>query len=155
MSSARAFVRAIQTRSTNTTRSLEQLFRRNPNTEGPHPLASNPNLDLLSEPEALNSGPNGGLPSWAKAELVQAGLSAGPEVDHLDNWPADQREAVREKLVEAIEENLSIRFFWELHDGYDEETQDGQLETGDIVLTFRSPKRKVRVVGPDNIIVDV
>ena len=152
-SSARSFVRAIQTRSTNTTRTLERLFLKNPSGDT-HPLTQSPHIDLLTQNGALSSGANGALPTWAKNDLVSAGLTAGPEIDHIDDWPADQREEVRSKMVLAIENNLSIRFSWELHDGNDEITDTGELGD-DLSITFRSPKWKVRVVGPDNIVVDV
>lgn len=156
MSSAKAFVRAIQTRQTNTTRTLERMFAANPS--GPdHPLTIYPNFvtlfGLLDTADALSSGPGDSLPTWAQAVLVSFGTQPGGELQHLDQWPAIQREAVREKMVKSINENMSMRFHWELHDGADEATDIDEAD--DLSITFKSPKWKVRVVGPDNIIVDV
>ena len=62
---------------------------------------------------------------------------------------------MREALVQSISGNISIRFFWDLHGGADEDTAVANLATGELQVTFLSPKWKVRVVAPDNIVVDV
>jgi hypothetical protein len=156
MSSARTFIQAIQTRTTHTTRTLEQKFFASPT--GPHPLTSLPNFDdlfdLLTTDGGLSSGVNDALPSKFKAVLNSWGLAAG-EIHHLDRWPALQRELVRLALVESISSNRTIRFFWDLHNGPDEDTVVIIPGAGDLTVTFHSPKWKVRVEGPDSIIVDV
>ncbi len=157
MSSARTFVRALQTRTTNTTRILEQRFGANPHG-GPHPLVNTPNFgalfDLLSTPDSLSSGPNDTVPVQFKAVLSSWGLRPG-EVTHIDHWPPAQRETVRQAMVQSIDDNLSLRFFWDLHQEAEEETASSELETGELSITFLSPRWKVRVLGPDNIVVDV
>ncbi len=148
MSSAMAFVTALKTRRTNSTKALDVLFAKDPVSET-HPQFVNPNFAKLQDVHALSSGLGGTLPPWAKEELLAVGLSL-PEIDHVGQWPVAQRETVREALVKVIEDNKPVEFFWDLHDGAVEDT----AVSGD-TITFLSPRANVRVLGPDNIIVDV
>ena len=142
MSTVRTFIRALQTRRTQVTTVLDDLMANGP-AGGQHP-----GMGYLNNLQGANF--SGALPSWAKNVLIGRGLDP-IALAHLDNWPG--KEAVREEMVKAIGENRSIQFFWELHDGNDEENA---IAAGAVTtITFRSPKWKVRSVGPDNIVVDV
>ena len=148
MSTIKKFVAAIQTGRTNTTRALEQLFA-NPGRHG-----SNPNFPQLNTPNALNRP----LAAWVQSELRAVGLTE-PEIAHVDGWPDAEKEQVRQALVAAIQANRSVRFLWALHDGTSSENRIDNLNgTGDVVITFRSPRLNVRLTSTVNlgeIIVDV
>jgi hypothetical protein len=102
---------------------------------------------------------------------ILAALS-DPEIEHIDDWDNDQKEAVRLALVDAVENEGRVRFHWELYNGSTERTtiespragsviqlpgQTISIPTGpeDDVITFSSPEAFVRAVGNDNIIVGV
>jgi hypothetical protein len=149
MSSVITFVTALKTRKTNSTKALDVLFANDPTNGAGHPQLANPNFAKLDVANALSSGPGGSLPSWAKLELLAAGLSH-PEVNHVGQWPANQREDVRQVLVAFIQENSALEFFWDLTNGTSEET-----DISGNVITFLSPKSNVHFLGPNNISVDV
>ncbi|MEX1255022.1 MAG: hypothetical protein WEE64_11855 [Dehalococcoidia bacterium] len=143
-SSMRTFLQAVRTGKTDTTEALDIIFAT------PGELADHPNFEEFAQSGALDT-----LPVWARRELRKVGLGSA-EINHLDEWPNDQKEQVREALVQAIEEDQSVGFYWTVHDGADEETEisSGQ-DTVSIAFVFRSPERRVRAIGPDNITVDV
>jgi hypothetical protein len=147
VSTAKTFAKALQTRRTHTTEVLEQAFARNPSGP-PHPQQGYLN-------DLQNATFNGPLPSWAKVALVQHSIDPGTELAHIDHWPGLQKDAVRELLIKAIQENRSVIFHWELHNGQDEDTDTMDEGEAPIVITFRSPQWKVRSAGPDSVIVDV
>ena len=132
MTPARQLLRAIRTGKTDATEALDTLFK------DPGHLQEHLNFPDLDKEGAVDT-----LQDWATAELRRLGLGM-PHFIHIDDWPRDQKEQVRQALVEAIREERTVTFRWELHDGYAEETRIEPGGTGDVSVTFRSPERKVR-----------
>ncbi len=151
------FVDALRTGKTKTMHSLDKLFQNAP-TQTDHPLKSDPDFtdERFKKRNALDS-----LPAWAKTKLKDNLPPPVPDatfnliVKHIDDWPNSQKEDMRSKLVEVINENRRVDFFWELHRGENEgivieDTGPG----GAVTITFRSPRKKVRFEEPE-VIVDV
>lgn len=147
-SSLRELIDAIQAKKTNTTRALDDLFGSQAALDR---VNAHPNRGEIDRENAFVSGPNGRLPTWAQAELAGAGsLPIGHklkpvEIQHINDWPADNKEALRVALKAALEANSPepIEFFWELYDGDEESIV---IEPGKI--TFLSPKSKAMLSGP-------
>ena len=106
------------------------------------------------------ASPIQGLPEPFRTALGRRGLSA-LELDHIRQWPDDQKERVRDAVVTALDSNLAVRFVWKLHDGRDERTEIRTTSQGTII-TFSSPWSKVRPpearlgpVAPDDVTIDV
>ena len=99
------------------------------------------------------ASPFGGLPEPFRTALGSQGLSP-LELDHIREWPDDQKERVRDAVVAALDSNLAVRFVWKLHDGGDERTVI-RTSPGTITITFFSPWSKVRLVAPDDVTIDV
>ncbi len=99
--------------------------------------------DLQGHPNLLH--PN--IPDFVRNLLTDEGVTDG-EIDHINKWPKVQKEEIREALVNALDGNRAVYFFWELHRGNNEKTPiepDGGLGTGDIKITFQSPRKKLRL----------
>ncbi len=134
-STVRTFVTALQSGQTNITRALDRLLT-NP---GRH--RTNPNFASFRNRQAANAP----LPPWLRGLLRGEGVS-DPEVEHIDAWPDDQKEPVRDKTVEAILGDRRMRFFWELYDGPAPDTLiEDPDPTGGITVRFRSPRSRVRL----------
>ena len=104
---------------------------------------------------ALRTGsPFGGLPEPFRTALGRQGLSP-LELDHIREWPDDQKERIRDAVVTALDSNLAVRFVWKLHNGGDERTEIRTTSPGTITITFFSPWSKVRLVAPDDVTIDV
>jgi len=92
------------------------------------------------------------------SDKIKAALpESSGEFNSIDSWSSQQKEQVRQKLVQAIDENRPVRFCWELHRGEHEVTNIVDNGAGnDITMTFLSPWRKVRVAddGSGDIIQD-
>ncbi|MCI0850075.1 MAG: hypothetical protein J4N26_03850 [Chloroflexi bacterium] len=104
--------------------------------------------------ESMGSGELSGLPDWARTALASHGLSAG-ELDHIRDWPDAQKNRARVAVVNAWNSNGKVRFLWKLWDNPKENVQIRTDPNGTVVITFFSPWDKVRVLGEDNITVDV
>ena len=66
------------------------------------------------------------------------------EIEHIDDWPNDQKEDVRKILVKAVDDELEVDFFWELHRGQKEYTEiDYPDGSGGVTITFFSPWNNV------------
>ena len=89
----------------------------------------------------------------ASTEL-RVGLGAG-ELDHIRDWPDDQKDRARAAVVDAWNRKTIVRFLWKLWDNPNDGVQVRTGTDGTVVITFFSPWDKVRVLGEDNITVDV
>lgn len=132
-STLRTFINAVRTGRTNITETLDKLMT-NP---ARHKLNTN---ELTLRQEHSLDAP---LPDWMRRILKTAGMSDA-EVSHLDIWPDDKKEEVRTVVVQAIDANLPVRFFWELHDGATPDNVISQREDG-WTVRFRSPAAGVRL----------
>ena len=130
-STIKKFVESLKTGETNTTKVLEKLFG---SQQALQALSNHPNVTNgdLARANALSSGANGGLPVWAKQELQGQGPASGllgglrlsdKELEHIDSWPAPQRDRVRGALAAAVSSGNPVHFSWELHAGNAEETE--------------------------------
>lgn len=139
-STLKTFVTSLKTGRTNITESLDRLMT-NPGRHLTHAHFA----DLQVE-NAFNAP----LPGWARTALRSSGMTE-PEIDHIDVWPDVQKEAVRQKMVAAIESDRPIRFRWELYGGDAPVNEAGEdQETGATVIVFRSPGNGVKL-SPLNI----
>jgi hypothetical protein len=146
----RDLIEDLRNRNSKVTRAFDELFATNPGQHAAAGSPVSPHLAWLNTPNALHNV----LPANVRAGLGVGGILGpkaldGPDLDHIDDWPKEQKELVRGKIAEAINNARSgVHFFWELHDGTNEITviQDPDV-SGGITITFRSPRSKIRVVG--------
>jgi len=138
-STIRQFVQDLHDRKSNIARVFDQLFGTNP---GRHkPPTGDADVDKVV---AWLKTPGSLPPLSPEARSLLQGLGLSPaELSHIDGWPDGQRNDVRDRLVDAIENDNPYHFFWELHSGTTEDTVIPPLGGGDIV--FRSPREKVSV----------
>lgn len=133
MSTIKQFVLAVQTGQTNTTRALTAMFVR------PGHYTGDPNWQAFQQAYALNT-----LPGWLRTMLKNNNLSDG-EVDHINEWPNEEKEQVRQALVEAIQQNRSAVFSWQLYDGsVSANAIEGVGGAREIKIAFKSPRANVR-----------
>lgn len=145
-STPRELARAIETRSTKTTRALKKLFT------NPARLRGTADFNRFRQNNALNAVLDANnkrqLPNWARNRLsADSPTLSALELQHIGEWPDGQKNDVRRALVDAIQNSRTVKFFWELHDvaGQDELTLiDDPDSTGGITITFRSPRRNVQ-----------
>jgi hypothetical protein len=136
---------ALNTRETNITRALEDLFG-DPNT-----LNSHIDWPKFKQPWALGKTQGAKLPQWAIDELqtnspgtiVKKKLTPD-EIEHLRNWPYKLKEEVRDFLSNRVTKDPHLKFRWELHSG-SEETWDRFSVPGEVI--FRSPQKNVSFSG--------
>ncbi len=88
------------------------------------------------------------LPQWAVDELKgKSSLVTEPlndeDIAHINGWPPNQKDRIRQAAWQAITSNRSVQFFWELWDGGQTETKVHDAGTGEIIVTFRTPRAKV------------
>ena len=137
------FIKSLQRGKSDVADALDKIFAmKNRPTLNAHPDMGT-FKDLVSHPNLLH--PN--IPDFVKTLLDAEGVTPG-EIDHIDKWPKTQKENIREALVNALNGNRAVEFFWELYAGNNEETPiepQGATGTGDIKITFRSPRRKLRL----------
>ena len=141
----REFAKAIKDRRTKTTRALKKLFTNAKRYQG------TADFNRLNRNDALNAvvdaDGNRQLPNFAKTWLSNDSPTLSAlELRHIGEWPDDQKNTVRKALVDAIKNDRTVTFFWELHDitGVEELTliDDPDL-SGGITITFRSPRKNV------------
>jgi hypothetical protein len=137
MTNLRKFITSLQTKQTDTTKTLTTLFSK----PGRH--QTHAHIRDLRTTGALDT-----LPDWARAEL--GSLSAG-ELDHINQWPSLQKESIRQSLVKAIDSNRNVLFRWELYGGAAEATDIQDSGAGDIVIMFRSPQSRVKLTSTVNL----
>ena len=131
--SIKKFAKSLKTGKTDVTKALDQL------------MGERDSIPAIIA--ALRSAPTlSPLPDWARQALKDRGVN-DKELDHIDNWPdAQKKQRIQQKLIDAIDNNRPVHFFWELHGRDDEDTvMDDPDDDGNITVTFRSPRRKVNV----------
>lgn len=139
-SEIKKFAKALKTGRTDITRALDALFGHKPDR---HLNATDP--VILSLVAWLRTP--GALATLSpEARTLLGGLKVSPqELDHIDLWDSGQKEDVRLRLVDAIDNNHPYHFFWELHRGNDEETDMPVLPGSGGDIHFRSPRHKMQV----------
>lgn len=95
-----------------------------------------------------------GLPGWARSAFASQALGEG-ELDHIRDWPDDQKERARAAISDAWDNNDKVQFLWKLWDKPNEGVTVRKGVGKFIVITFFSPWDKVRTLGEDNITVEV
>lgn len=108
-------------------------------------LRDHPNLDDLRTSGALNDP----LPGWAEDELRGTGSSGlsvrgvgNAEIAHINKWDDPQKEELRAKLADSVDNLLPLEFYWELT-GKPERIDVPELGfTGNV--TFHSPRTKIK-----------
>jgi hypothetical protein len=143
MTTLRTLVQALQSGQTETTRALDRAFSDLSRWSGHQ-----------NRGEFKKAGAFSRLPNWAKGEL--GGLQPG-EFDHMDDWPTDQKDGLRATIDKAIEDRRkAVHFFWKLGSGKKEAIEILDPDAaGDITVTFVSPRQSMRVVGDDDVAIDV
>ncbi|MEX0785427.1 MAG: hypothetical protein WD939_02210 [Dehalococcoidia bacterium] len=132
------FANALAERRSNITKALDDLFKR------PADLATHPHVGDLRKSKYLDQT----IRQWIKDELIARGVTKPREFNHIDAWPKTQKENLRKAMLHAIDNNVKMRFFWELYGGNNEATtiEPSPLpSSGTITVTFLSPQSRVRV----------
>ncbi len=129
MVSIEKFVEVLQTGQTDITKAIDELFA------DPGALMGTDLYRQLQQGGALDS-----LSPEMRAIGTEKGVT-DKEMDHIDEWPNDQKDEVREKMVASVANNRPMHFFWELH-RYDNEAIEilDPDAAGDITVIFLSPK---------------
>ena len=131
-STIHSFINAIKSGDTNITQCLERLA---------NDAAKRQKYGAdISAPH----GAVGHLPGWLRNEMVQSGMSQ-PEVDHVEQWPDNEKEKARVQVVEAIRDERVIHFSWELYDGGQPLTEVRRDPNQDVRVVFRSPRKGVKL----------
>ncbi len=94
--------------------------------------------------------PFNGLPEPFEGALKELGLS-DEELNHIRNWPTEFKEAVRMAVVDAIKDDLTVRFAWKLHEASTEDTIIRRDRPGAVEITFYSPWDNLRVLGSGDV----
>lgn len=144
-SSIRTFIDALKTGQTRTTRKLDDLFA----TPGQLNLTFQQDQDLRT-PNIFSPQ----LPDWVRNLLSGPHVVTNPlskdELQHIDEWPSEQKEEVRKKLVTARDNNLGVRFFWELYEGTAPATVISDLGGSlGFLVTFSSPRSQLTLSDDD------
>ena len=132
------FANALAERRSNITKALDDLFKR------PGNLTTHPHAGDLRTTKYFDQT----IRQWMKDELIARGVTKTREFNHIDDWPMGQKESLRKAMVHAIDNDVKMRFFWELYGGNNEATtiEPSPLPTsGTITVTFLSPQSRVRV----------
>ena len=95
--------------------------------------------------DALDKTPFEGLPSEFEVALRELGLGH-EEIEHIRNWPTEFKEAVRMAVVDAIKDDLTVRFAWKLHEASTEDTIIRHDRPGAVEITFYSPWDNLRAL---------
>ena len=137
------FIRSLQRGKSDVADALDKIFAMNNRAA----LNAHPDMgtfkDLQGNPNLLH--PN--IPDFVRTLFTNEGVTAG-EIDHINKWPKEQKENIRAALVKALDGNRAVEFFWELYGGNNEDTPivpPGGAGTGDINITFQSPRKKLRL----------
>lgn len=145
-SSLRELIRALRSKKTRTMYALDELFGSKQALDrilGPPP---HPHLgDLRDTPHVLDT-----LPGWAVDELTGASGAllrvahrlSDAEIEHIDRWPANDKEQLRLAVKDALDTRQPLHFFWELHGGTGEAIRIAGSE-----VTFRSPQQNANLSG--------
>ena len=139
------FINALRTGKGTVAKALDDLFglQAIPKWQDPDSPLGRHLAELDSPAFAVNP-----LPRWAveeltgKSDLVTQPLS-DDEIGHINDWPPSQKDRIRQAAWQAITSNRSVQFFWELWDGGETETKVHDAGTGEILVTFRTPRTKV------------
>lgn len=147
-SSIQAFIEAVNSGQTKTTKVLNRLL------EG---KTASYNGAMLSDAAHLGRANSlDQLQGWAKDELRKPGQNdpelalSDADLDHFDSWPPAEKEKVRRALAAAVGPaggpSRDIHFSWALYAGTGSATQLDPPDlagTGDIRVTFLSPHKNV------------
>ena len=135
------FIKSLQRGKSDVADALDKIFAmKNRPTLNAHPDMGT-FKDLQGHPNLLH--PN--IPDFVRVLLDAEHVTSG-EIDHINKWPKTQKEDIREALVNALNGDRAAYFFWELYAGNKEGSliePPGAAGTGDIKITFRSPRRKL------------
>lgn len=131
------FIAARNSGRTNTIETLEKIFNQM-DTGHPH-------WAWFSQARALDNP----IPANVRAFLEGEGLQP-VEIDHLDDWPARQKERIRRRVVNNVldRDRRTVRMFWRVTmlDGEQTEIDEPSPDTDNvIVITTSTPWRNIRI----------
>jgi len=135
--SVQTFINALRSKQTKITLALDALMKgkaRALTDDEMHQLEAERAFDL---PHAA---------TWPLSLYITMGMSAS-EIAHLESWPSSQRELVRKAVVDAIKTSTQVRFFWDLGDGTESQTDVQNMPGLGYVVTFWTPRTNIK--GPD------
>jgi hypothetical protein len=137
-STLRTFIQALEDGNTNITRVLTILMH--------YPSRWQPNVaDITVDP----------LSPFLKDLFSAPGMMKPIEIEHIeDAWPMEQKEELRDNVLQAIEIGRRMVFKWMLKKDPPAETEivwppDSAPLTVPIVVTFRSPRPGVQFSGEE------
>jgi hypothetical protein len=153
-SSLRTFIDALKTRRTNITKTLDALLA------DPKQWRNSNEYTAIQNDYDLGDAKKRAFPDAIRIRLANTGLSNFPglstaELEHIEQWPKEQKEQVRVAVMHSIDHDKSIKFFWELHDGPEPQTVVNHLTGDRREVIFKSPRRALRVRGDDVFVEDV
>ena len=135
MTTAEEFLKEMREAQTPFTRRMNELFAQPGGLKKEFPKE----YETLRAPGGLDR-----LSAGLKDLLMQI----DEEYTAIRSWPAEQKEQLRLKLVDAIDQNRTVHFSWELYRGEHEITEIVDPGPGrGISITFRSPWKKLRWEG--------
>jgi hypothetical protein len=132
------FINDLKEGKSNIARALDELFGVNPRRHKANPAVAAV-VEWLGDPD-----PPYKLIADARTTLLGLSLTH-KELNHIDDWPDDQRRDVLAELADAIRTDNPYHFFWELTSAKREETI---IDKGARKITFRSPRSKIKVAMP-------
>lgn len=148
-SSIQKFITTLKTGKTDITNALDFFFTDSEDINTPGKPTYAPGVyDELKKSNILNKISGNAI---LENPLLNWGLTAD-HLKHIDNWDDAKKETVvRPKLIKAIENDLTIHFFWQLYPGTKEDigVQDPNPDEGPIsnkktvIISFLSPRGKV------------
>lgn len=129
------FIQARNSGRTNTVEVLEHIFNQIDDTHQ--------HWAWFSQPRALDVA----IPANVRSFLQSEGMIPG-EIDHLDDWPANQKERIRRKIVDNIlsSNRREVLMFWRVSqlNGETTEIDDPDPEER-ITITAFTPWGHIRI----------
>lgn len=81
-------------------------------------------------------------------DAIRRGGGNDYDLEHINEWPDAQKALVKTGLVTALDDNLKIKFRWDLTSEAEEETGVVYKGSGDVEIWFYSPEAYI-LVSPD------
>lgn len=121
---------------------MEILTRQNAATRELNAMFADPADFVKRHPELIGKFTDPG----STDELPKEARGVFKESDHYDRFPSELKEEARKKIGEAVNRNIPVHFFWELHRGHDEEIEIVDPdEEGHISIICKTPLDTVKL----------
>ncbi|HLC28412.1 MAG TPA: hypothetical protein VJL07_03090 [Dehalococcoidia bacterium] len=145
MTTVQTFIEALRTGQTRTTLAFDRIFT--------PPYDQRVWLADIRVPGVFHDA----LPPWAVAALREEGLT-GEEIAHINQWPNELKEQIRQVVVRAIDARppRRVHFRWGFTTAPEPRLEPPPTTDRDPhVVEFRTPRSALRQAGPDDIDVGI